>query len=285
MSMNDPLSDMLSRIRNGQSAGKATIEVPSNVILEKVGARGWICRIMLTWGLVSMATAFAQGPLSFYILRFLLGLAEAGFFPGMILFFTYWFPPVHRGRIIAGFMTAIPISIALGAPVLTSIMELNGFLGLAGWKWLFLIEAAPAVLLGLSCLLFLTDRPEKAGWLAADEKAWLAGELQKEHPRWTDQQLYEDARKINIAQYQEIIYTQYLPDLLGPGALPSYTGYNANVDPAIATDPLVGRSRPASRCISVDLPEPDGPMTATKRPLGTSSVTPRSASTAASPSP
>ncbi len=98
----------------------------------------------------------------------------------MILFFTYWFPPVHRGRIIAGFMTAIPISIALGAPVSTSIMELNGFLGLAGWKWLFLIEAAPAVLLGVSCLLFLTDRPEKASWLAADEKAWLAGELQKE---------------------------------------------------------------------------------------------------------
>ena len=113
-------------------------------------------------------------------MRFLLGLAEAGFFPGMILFFTYWFPPVHRGRIIAGFMTAIPISIALGAPVSTSIMELHGFLGLAGWKWLFLIEATPAVLLGIGCLLFLTDRPEKAAWLAADEKAWLAAELRKE---------------------------------------------------------------------------------------------------------
>jgi ACS family tartrate transporter-like MFS transporter len=160
--------------------GYFILEVPSNVILHKVGARLWIARIMISWGLISGATAFVSGEWSFYTVRFLLGLAEAGFFPGMILFFTYWFPPVHRGRIIAGFMTAIPISIALGAPVSTSIMELHGFLGLTGWKWLFLIEAAPAVLLGFACLLFLTDRPEKASWLAADEKAWLANELQKE---------------------------------------------------------------------------------------------------------
>jgi ACS family tartrate transporter-like MFS transporter len=160
--------------------GYFILEVPSNVILHKVGARLWIARIMISWGLISGATAFVSGEWSFYTVRFLLGLAEAGFFPGMILFFTYWFPPVHRGRIIAGFMTAIPISIALGAPVSTSIMELNGFLGLTGWKWLFLIEAAPAVLLGLACLVFLTDRPEKASWLAADEKAWLANEMQKE---------------------------------------------------------------------------------------------------------
>src|SRR5580765_2533533 len=109
--------------------GYVLFEVPSNIILEKLGARLWIARIMITWGLISGATAFATGEWSFYTVRFLLGLAEAGFFPGMILFFTYWFPPVHRGRIIAGFMTAIPISIALGAPVSTSIMELNGFLG------------------------------------------------------------------------------------------------------------------------------------------------------------
>ena len=98
----------------------------------------------------------------------------------MILFFTYWFPPVHRGRIIAGFMTAIPISIAIGGPISTSLLELNGFLGLAGWKWLYLFEAAPAVLLGLACLVFLTDRPEKAHWLTAAERDWLIGELQKE---------------------------------------------------------------------------------------------------------
>src|SRR5581483_5244654 len=160
--------------------GYFILEVPSNVILDKVGARLWIARIMITWGIASGCTALVTGPWSFYLVRFLLGLAEAGFFPGMILFFTYWFPPVHRGRIIAGFMTAIPISVALGAPISTSIMELNGVLGFAGWKWLFLIEAAPAILLGLICLFFLTDRPEKALWLAADEKAWLAAELAQE---------------------------------------------------------------------------------------------------------
>ena len=160
--------------------GYFILEVPSNVILHKVGARLWIARIMITWGLCSGATAFVSGEWSFYTVRFLLGLSEAGFFPGMILFFTYWFPPVHRGRIVAGFMTAIPISIALGAPVSTSIMELHGFLGLAGWKWLFLLEATPAIILGIVCLFFLTDRPERATWLAPEEKAWLAGELQRE---------------------------------------------------------------------------------------------------------
>ncbi len=160
--------------------GYFILEVPSNVILHKIGARIWIARIMISWGLISGATAFVVGEWSFYTVRFLLGLAEAGFFPGMILFFTYWFPPVHRGRIIAGFMTAIPISVALGAPVSTTIMELDGFLGFAGWKWLFLLEAAPSVILGFVCFFFLTDRPEKASWLEPDEKAWLSAELKKE---------------------------------------------------------------------------------------------------------
>src|SRR5436309_2211727 len=190
----------LSQAAFGLGAGTAfflgyfLLEVPSNVILHKIGARLWIARIMISWGLISGATALVVGEWSFYLVRFLLGLAEAGFFPGMILFFTYWFPPVHRGRIVAGFMTAIPISIALGAPVSTSIMELHGFLGLAGWKWLFLIEATPAVILGLVCLLFLTDRPEKATWLAPDEKAWLAGELQRE------QREIEGVRNITVLQ-------------------------------------------------------------------------------------
>ncbi len=160
--------------------GYFILEVPSNVILHKVGARRWIARIMISWGLISACTALVTGPWSFYTVRFLLGLAEAGFFPGMILFFTYWFPPVHRGRIIAGFMTAIPISVALGAPISTTIMEMNGFLGVAGWKWLYFIEATPAVILGFVCLRFLTDRPQNAGWLAPDEKAWLTAELDKE---------------------------------------------------------------------------------------------------------
>src|SRR6202047_5201257 len=160
--------------------GYFILEVPSNLILEKVGARRWIGRIMISWGLVSGAFAFIQGPISFFILRFSLGLAEAGFFPGMILYFTYWFPPLHRARIVAGFMAAIPVSIGLGAPVSTGFLELDGVLGLAGWKWLFLCEAAPAVLFGVICFFYLTDRPAKARWLATDEKAWLESAMQKE---------------------------------------------------------------------------------------------------------
>lgn len=176
----------LSQAAFGLGAGTAffigyfILEVPSNVILDKVGARLWIARIMITWGIASGATALVTGPWSFYLVRFCLGLAEAGFFPGMVLFFTYWFPTVHRGRIIAGFMTAIPISIAIGAPVSTTLLELNGFLGLAGWQWMFICEAVPAVLLGIFVLFFLTDRPEQAGWLAEDEKAWLSSELARE---------------------------------------------------------------------------------------------------------
>ena len=176
----------LSQAAFGLGAGTAffigyfVLEVPSNIILDKVGARLWIARIMISWGIVSGCTAFVVGPHSFYLVRFLLGLAEAGFFPGMVLFFTYWFPTVHRGRIIAGFMTAIPISIAIGAPVSTTLLELNGLLGLAGWKWMYLCEAVPAVLLGVFVLFYLTDRPEQANWLAPDEKAWLAGELARE---------------------------------------------------------------------------------------------------------
>lgn len=176
----------LSQAAFGLGAGTAffigyfVLEVPSNIILDKVGARLWIARIMITWGIASGCTALVVGPYSFYLVRFLLGLAEAGFFPGMVLFFTYWFPTVHRGRIIAGFMTAIPISIAIGAPVSTTLLELNGVLGLAGWKWMYICEAVPSILLGIFVLVYLTDRPEQANWLAPDEKAWLTGELARE---------------------------------------------------------------------------------------------------------
>jgi MFS family permease len=163
--------------------GYFLLEVPSNLILERVGARRWIARIMISWGIVSGCFAFVQGPISFFTLRFLLGLAEAGFFPGMILYFTYWFPPFHRARIIAGFMAAIPVSIGLGAPVSTGLLELNGVLGLAGWKWLFLAEAAPAVLLGIAVLFYLTDRPAVASWLKPDERQWLTAVMAEEQRR------------------------------------------------------------------------------------------------------
>ena len=139
--------------------GYCLFEVPSNVILDKVGARIWIARIMITWGLASGATAFATGPTSFLIIRFLLGLAEAGLFPGIVLLFTYWFPDHHRGRIISSFTLALPVSVALGAPISTAILGLDGLLGYAGWKWIFLMEAIPTVLIGIFVLFALNDKP------------------------------------------------------------------------------------------------------------------------------
>ena len=170
--------------------GYFILEVPSNLILDRVGARRWIARIMVTWGLVSGAFAFISGPVSFFTLRFLLGLAEAGFFPGMILYFTYWFPPSHRARIVAGFMAAIPVSIGLGAPISTSLLELDGVLGIAGWRWLFLCEAAPAVIFGIATFFYLTDRPAQADWLEAEEREWLATEMEKERQDGRDRSHY-----------------------------------------------------------------------------------------------
>ncbi len=163
--------------------GYFLLEVPSNLILERVGARKWIARIMISWGIVSGCFAFVEGPVSFFTLRFLLGLAEAGFFPGMILYFTYWFPPYHRARVIAGFMAAIPVAIGMGAPASTALLGLDGMLGLAGWKWLFLFEALPAVIFGACVLFFLTDRPETATWLSPDERGWLTSVMAEEQRR------------------------------------------------------------------------------------------------------
>ena len=160
--------------------GYFLLEVPSNLILEKVGARLWIGRIMITWGIVSGAFAFTQGPISFFCLRFSLGLAEAGFFPGMILYFTYFFPPLHRARIVAGFMAAIPVSLGLGAPVSTAFLELDGVWGFAGWQWMFIGEALPALIFGFLCFVYLPDRPASAKWLNDEEKRWLEEEMQKE---------------------------------------------------------------------------------------------------------
>jgi MFS transporter, ACS family, tartrate transporter len=183
LTMNQDLGFSASIFGLGAGAffwGYCLFEVPSNIVLERVGARLWIARIMITWGLLSGAMAFVSGPVSFCVLRFLLGVAEAGFFPGMILYFTYWFPPRYRGRVVAGFMTALPVSIALGAPISTALLELDGVWGLAGWKWLFLGEAAPAVILGGVVLLHLTDRPAGARWLSPLERDWLVAELHAE---------------------------------------------------------------------------------------------------------
>jgi len=163
--------------------GYCLFEVPSNMIMEKVGARIWIARIMITWGILSGATALCTGPKSFMTVRFLLGLAEAGFFPGIVLFFTYWFPDRHRARIVSGFMLALPIAVALGAPLSTGLMELNGLWGLAGWKWMYLAEAIPTVLIGIAVLFYVTDRPAQAKWLSEQERTWLTSVIEGERRR------------------------------------------------------------------------------------------------------
>src|SRR6202045_1045039 len=153
--------------------GYFLFEVPSNVILEKTGARIWISRIMITWGLVAGAMAFITGPISFLVLRFLLGVAEAGFFPGMILYFTYWFPSKYRARVISALFLAVPGSNAITAAISGALLQLDGVLGLRGWQWLFIVEAVPSVLLAFAVLALMTDRPAKAAWLAPDERDWL----------------------------------------------------------------------------------------------------------------
>ena len=160
--------------------GYFLFEVPSNVILEKTGARIWIARIMITWGLVSGAMVFASGPASFLILRFLLGVAEAGFFPGMILYFTYWFPKTYRARVISTLFIAVPGSNAVASIVSGAVLEMDGLLGLAGWQWMFIVEAVPAVLLAFAVLALLTDRPAVATWLEPEEKEWLESALREE---------------------------------------------------------------------------------------------------------
>jgi MFS transporter, ACS family, tartrate transporter len=155
-------------------------EVPSNLILNKVGARVWIARVMITWGLVSAASAFVTGPTSFYAMRFLLGVAEAGFFPGIILYLSQWFPAQQRAMAAAAFMAAAPLSSALGSPISGALMELPTMGGLANWQWLFIIEAVPAVVLGFAVLKVLIDKPEQAPWLAPDERDWLIGTLREE---------------------------------------------------------------------------------------------------------
>ncbi|MDH0746865.1 MFS transporter [Pseudomonas sp. GD03842] len=162
------------------------VEVPSNLALQKFGARIWIARIMITWGLISAGTAFVQGTNSLYVMRFLLGAAEAGFFPGVLLYMTYWLPSAYRARMVAIFMVAIPGANFLGSPLSGFLLTLDGWMGMRGWHWLFILEGIPAVLLGIACLFVLTDRPEQAKWLSDEQRQWLVGRLQEEKLRKTN---------------------------------------------------------------------------------------------------
>ena len=160
--------------------GYFLFEIPSNLILEKIGARIWIARIMITWGIISGLTALITGTTSFLVIRFLLGAAEAGFFPGMILYLTYWFPAEYRGRVISTLFIAQPVANAAASIASAAILDMDGMLGIKGWQWIFIIEAIPAVLLGLVILRIMTDRPGHADWLAEDERSWLQARLDGE---------------------------------------------------------------------------------------------------------
>jgi D-galactonate transporter len=169
-------------------------EVPSNLFLERFGARKWIARIMLTWGLLSGAMALIGGETSFYVVRMLLGAAEAGFFPGIIFYLTLWFPAAYRARIVGYFMAAIPLSSVIGSPVSGYILGLDGIAGLKGWQWLFILEAAPALILSVVVFFYLTDRPADAKWLDADQRDWLADRLALEERQ------REEAQSFTVTQ-------------------------------------------------------------------------------------
>jgi ACS family tartrate transporter-like MFS transporter len=166
--------------------GYLVFEVPSNLMMRKVGARRWIARIMISWGIVSCLTMFVVGPISFYSIRILLGVAEAGFFPGIILYLSYWFPQRERAKMTAYFMMAISLANMLGNPISGWIMQnLNAELGLHGWQWLFLLEGIPSILLGAVVLYKLTDRPSEAHWLEENERTWLVNRMQREESERT----------------------------------------------------------------------------------------------------
>ena len=176
--------------------GYVLFEVPSNLILHRVGARAWIARIMVTWGVVSAAMMFVQSAAMFYVLRFLLGVAEAGFFPGMLFYLTHWFPERERARALALFMTATAVAGLIGGPISGSLLQLHGLGGLAGWQWLFVLEGLPAVVLGVVVWFYLVEGPADARWLPAAERDWLVAALQRERASMEGRETYTVKRAL-----------------------------------------------------------------------------------------
>jgi MFS transporter, ACS family, tartrate transporter len=197
--------------------GYALFEVPSNIMLHRLGARVWIARIMLTWGIVSGCMALVSGPTSFLTLRFLLGIAEAGFFPGVLLYFTYWFPKEYRARVISALFLAVPGSNAAAAAISGVLLQMDGVAGIAGWKWMFLLESVPAILLAPVVLKVLTDRPSQATWLDDEERAWLVDRMAAEqrgiehaHPERPLLQVLMDRRVLGLSMiYLTIVTATY----------------------------------------------------------------------------
>ncbi|HUQ95570.1 MAG TPA: MFS transporter, partial [Bryobacteraceae bacterium] len=173
--------------------GYLLLEIPGALLVERWSARKWFARILISWGVISALTAFVRTPMEFYAARFLLGVAEAGFFPGIIVYFTHWFTSHDRTRALSGLVMAIPFSLAIGAPVSAMLLDVN-WLGLAGWKWMFILEGVPAVILGFLTLRFMTDRPRHAKWLSQAERDYLESALREEA------RTKEGPNKINIRQ-------------------------------------------------------------------------------------
>jgi MFS transporter, ACS family, tartrate transporter len=213
--------------------GYFLFEIPSNLILHKIGARIWIARIMITWGVIASAMMFVTGQKSFYVLRFLLGFAEAGFFPGMILYLTYWFPHKYLARNVALFMTATALAGVVGGPVSGALLEMQGMCGLAGWQWMFLLEGIPAVLLGFAVFAYLPDKPEKSDWLPQEEKDWLSLRLTREHQEKSvekEQGLLQTIRSLRVwvlcLIYFTLVVSMYGIALWMPLILKSITGFS-----------------------------------------------------------
>ena len=235
--------------------GSALFDVPSNLILSKVGPRVWIARIMITWGIISTCMIFVHSPWSFYGLRFLLGVSEAGFFPGMILYLTYWFPSRERARSVARFMTATAIAGVVGAPLSSALLKLDGRAGLHGWQWLFISEGLPTILAGISVIFLLKDHPDQATWLSKPEREWLDGELERDRKNQgtSDRHNFMDAVRLPALWVlaaiffasQVAIYTinlwmpLILSSLHGGGAAGSLNAGNASMIARYATMPYL----------------------------------------------
>jgi MFS transporter, ACS family, tartrate transporter len=205
--------------------GYSIFEIPSNIVLVRVGARRWIARIMITWGIIAAAMMFVRTPIHFYALRLLLGIAEAGFFPGIVYYLTEWFPATHRGRATSKFMIAVPLSGVLGGLVGGFLLGLDGKLGLAGWQWLFLLEGLPSAFLGIAVLRYLTDKPADAYWLTESQRAWLEQRMRQ------DREISSARRGMSALQVlkQPIIWMVTLPYFLMVTAGYGYTFWSPTV--------------------------------------------------------
>ncbi|MCM3654812.1 MFS transporter [Metabacillus litoralis] len=217
--------------------GYFLFEIPSNLIMHKVGAKIWIARIMITWGIITIFTAFVQSVTHLYIARFLLGVAEAGFFPGIILYFTYWFRSQERARASAVLTLALPVGMIIGAPLSTWIMDNIAWNGMAGWRWMFILEGLPAVIFGVVALFYLTNRPKEAKWLTEEERNWLENELDKERRqslsvnKATKREMFKDSKIWKLAFVYFAHYTaMYGLSFWLPSIIKSFAATSSNME-------------------------------------------------------